>query len=181
MRRSPYRALALLLLAAAGATAAAPAGDDRIEIQADSAELDRAAGQSIYRGDVTLTRGGLELRGDKLVVSRGEDERVTAVLTGDPAHLRQTPVEQGTAPITGSARRMTYETGHERIELTGEAVIERGGNAVRGETITHDLASGRTVARRADGENGDRVRITLDPPRQDQNQDQGQDGDGNGS
>lgn len=161
MRPSPPRRLLPALLAAACAAAAA---DERIEIQADNAELDRDAGRSIYRGDVVLTRDSLELRGDELVVIRGEGERVTAVLTGDPARLHQTPAGDGEDPIIGTAGRMTYDTGRERIELEGRATIERGGNALSGERITHDVASGRTTAHR-DGDDGDeRVRITLEPP-----------------
>lgn len=166
MRLEPIRYLALMLIAASCA-AATDADDriaDRIEIRADTAELDREAGRSVYRGDVVLIRAGLELHGDELVVTRGEGERITAVLTGDPARLRQILAGDGGEPITGAARRMTYETGQERIELQGNAVIERGGNALSGENITHDMASGRTTAHRADGENGERVHITLDSP-----------------
>lgn len=170
----PRPSLHFLALLALGFAAAAPAQDaDPIEIQADTAELDRAAGRSVYRGDVVLTRGGLELRGSELVVTREGDDRITAVLTGDPARLRQAPADEGTAPITGAAQRMTYTTAREHVELAGEAMIERGGNTVRGDTIAHDLASGRTEARRA--EDGERVRITLDPP---QKQDPAEDGDG---
>ncbi|MES1942842.1 lipopolysaccharide export system protein LptA [Salinisphaera sp. PC39] len=150
------------LIAIALLAAAAPARG--IEIQSDTAELDRNAGRSIYRGDVVLTREGLELRGDKLVVTRDADDRFTAVLTGNPARLHQAPANPDEAPVNGSAARMTYRSGSELVELRGEAMIERGGNAVRSDTITHDLASGRTKARRADGEDGERVRITLEPP-----------------
>ena len=152
----------LALLAIALLAAAAPARG--IEIQSDTAELDRNAGRSIYRGDVVLTREGLELRGDKLVVTRDAADRFTAVLTGDPARLHQAPASPDEAPVNGAAARMTYRSGSELVELRGEAMIERGGNAVRSDTITHDLASGRTKARRAEGENGERVRITLEPP-----------------
>jgi lipopolysaccharide transport protein LptA len=165
MRLDPRRCLIPMLFAA---TCAAATDADRIEIQADTAELDREAGRSVYRGDVVLTRAGLELYGDELMVSRGEGERITAVLTGDPARLRQIPAGDGDAPITGAAERMTYETGREQIELQGGAVIERGGNVLSGENITHDMASGRTSAHRADGEGGERVHITLDSPPENQ-------------
>lgn len=166
--------LPALCLAAAAAAAATGAEriENRIEIRADSAELDQAAARSVYRGDVVLTRNGLELRGDELVVIRdgggdggGDGEgRVIAVLTGEPARLRQTPAGEDAAPVTGSAERMTYEAGRERIELRGNAVVERGGNAMQGDVITHDLTSGHTTAHRTGEEDGGRVRIILDPP-----------------
>lgn len=161
MRLKPSRLLIPMLLAA---TCAAATDPGRIEIRADTAELDREAGRSVYRGDVVLSRDGLELYGDELVVTRGEGERLTAVLTGDPARLRQIPAGEDGTPISGAAERMTYETGRERIELQGNAVIQRGGNALSGESITHDMASGRTTAHRAVGEDGARVHITLDSP-----------------
>lgn len=162
MRLSPQRILLATLLAAGAAGAAAD--EERIEIRADSAELDQAASRSVYRGNVVLTRNGLELRGDELVVVRGDGNRVTAVLTGKPARLRQTPTGDDNAPVTGAAGRMTYETGRERIELQGNAIVERGGNALEGETIIHHLTSGRTTAHRAGEEDGERVRILLNPP-----------------
>lgn len=156
----PSRRLGLIAIGMLAALASAHG----IEIQSDTAELDRNAGRSIYRGDVVLTREGLELRGDKLVVTRDGDDRFTAVLTGDPARLHQAPTGPEEAPVNGSAARMTYRSDSELVELQGEAMIERGGNAVRSDTITHDLDSGRTTARRAEGEDGERVRITLEPP-----------------
>lgn len=165
---------ALFLAAGAAAATGAERIENRIEIQADSAELDQAAARSVYRGDVVLTRNGLELRGNELVVirdSEGEgdgggngENRIIAVLTGEPARLRQTPAGEDAAPVTGSAERMTYEAGRERIELRGNAVVTRGGNAMQGDVITHDLASGHTTAQRTGEEDGGRVRIILDPP-----------------
>lgn len=164
MRLRPRHLLAALL--AAGAAGAAT-DEQRIEIRADSAELDQVTARSVYRGDVVLTRNGLELSGDELVVIRDGEEGVTAVLIGNPARLRQTSADEDAASVTGSADRMTYETGRERIELQGNAVVERGGNAMQGETITHDLTSGRTMAHRAREEDGERVRIILEPPSDD--------------
>lgn len=155
-------ALTALLLGAGAAGAATDA--ERIEIRADSAELDQAAARSIYRGDVVLTRDNLELRGDELVVVRDGEDGVTAVLTGDPAHLSQRSETENAEPVTGSAERMTYKTARERIELQGGAVVRRGGNAMQGEIITHDLVTGRTTANRIGEEEGERVRIILDPP-----------------
>lgn len=148
-------ALALLLLAAATAGWAAEAP---IQIEADRAEVSQRTGESVYTGDVVLTRGALTLRGQRLTVTRGDSGRIHAVLTGEPARIERD--RDGEDPVRGHARKLTYDAGGEMLELTGEAYIERGGNDVRGESIRHDLASGRTEADRGEDE---RVRITIQP------------------
>lgn len=147
-------------------TAAAQSRSAPITIEADHGEVSQRTGKSVYTGNVVLTQADTTLRGDKLTVQRG-DGRIHAVLTGDPARLKRTP-EQGET-VTGHAKRMTYRSAEDMVELVGNAFIERGNNTLRSQTIRHNLTTARTQAERGDGE---RVRITIQP-----DSGNGQDGD----
>lgn len=131
-----------------------------IQIGADHAVVSRSAGVSTYTGDVVLTRGDLTLRGRELTVSRDPQGAIRAVLVGDPARIERSPNKAHPEPIEGHARRLTYNAAEQLLELSGDAYIERGGDALRGATIRHYLASGRTEAASGDDT---RVRIIIQP------------------
>lgn len=149
---------ATLIACLVSGTAAAQSRTAPIRIEADQGEVSQRTGKSVYTGNVAVTQAAMELRGDKLTVHRKDNDRIRAVLVGDPARLERTP-DQG-EKVTGHARRMTYRSAEDMVELTGDAFIKRGDNTLRGATIRHNLTTARTRAERGDGE---RVHITIQP------------------
>jgi lipopolysaccharide export system protein LptA len=133
-----------------------------IHIQADNAELAQKSGKSTYTGNVVLTRGGLTLTGDKLVVTQlNNRNNIRAVLTGAPAHLHKQPDRNGNDVFTGHSHRIEYANNNATIVLRGDAVVTRAdGDQVTGAVITHNLNTERTQAK--SGHNK-RVRITIVP------------------
>jgi lipopolysaccharide export system protein LptA len=133
-----------------------------IHIQSNNAELSQKSGQSTYTGDVVLTRGGLTLTGNKLVVTHLKNRNaIRAVLTGSPAHLHKQPDRNGSDVFTGHAHRIEYSNNNATIVLRGDAVVTRAdGDQVTGAVITHNLNTQRTQAQSGGNR---RVRITIVP------------------
>lgn len=152
-----------LLLLAGPALALAQNKALPINIDANQANYSQQSGVSTYTGNVHMTRGGLTLTGNKLVVTRINDRgNIKAVLTGTPAHIDKQPDADSSERITGHAAQIDYSNSKSQIVLRGDAVVNRGGDEVRGQTITHDLDSDRTTAKRGSGDN-DRVHVTMQP------------------
>jgi len=154
-----------------------------IQVESDRAEFSEDTGTTVFTGAVVLRRGPLVLRGERLVVRRLDDGSFEAALTGSPAQLHREPDAESDNAIDGHAQRVEYFAAANRLVLTGDAHIERNGEAISGESISHDLDSRRTEATR--GEDGDRVHITLQPDRIDDEDDSASaaesDGDGDAS
>ncbi|HET7315156.1 lipopolysaccharide transport periplasmic protein LptA [Salinisphaera sp.] len=164
--------LALTMAAVLAFGPAQAAGNDQsqqlpIHIQSDNADFTQKSGVSTYTGDVRLTRGGLTLTGDKLVITRLNDRsRIQAVLTGDPAHIDKQPDSSGDQVVTGHAHRIEYSNDSSVITLRGNAEVNRNGDQIRGAVITHNLDTGATHAESGQGDKA-RVHITIQPAKHD--------------
>lgn len=151
--------LALALLISAGAQA--QTRDQPIQIEANQAEYSDRTGISTYTGNVVLTQGSLVLTGSTLTVTRNQDSgSIEAVLVGEPATLAKAADADNAEPVDGRAQRMEYQSGAAVVTLKGNAYVKRGGDAISGEIIKHDLNSARTEAQSSGGE---RVKITIQP------------------
>ena len=166
--RSTLIGLALLVAALTPALALAATGDSSkqklpINIQANNADFTQKSGVSTYTGNVHLTRGGLTLTGDKLVVTQMNDKhRIKAVLTGNPAHIDKQPDSSDNEVVTGHAQQIEYTNASAVITLRGNAVVNRDGDQIRGAVITHNVDTGATHAERGQGKD-ERVHITIQP------------------
>jgi lipopolysaccharide export system protein LptA len=135
-----------------------------IHIESNDAVLSQQRGVSTYSGNVVLTRGGLTLTGNQLVITRLNDRgNVKAVLDGDPAKLDKQPDREGDNVVTGNASKIEYTNNNATIVLRGDALVRRGGDEVHGQIIRHNLDTERTQAERGSGSNSKRVRITIQP------------------
>lgn len=134
-----------------------------VQIHSDNAELSQDNNKSTYTGNVKLTRAGLTLTGDKLVVTRLKNRsHIKAVLTGNPAHIDKQPDADGDKVITGHSNEIVYTNGNSLITLIGDAVVNRGGDHITASTITYNINSGITKAKSGQGD-ANRVHITIQP------------------
>lgn len=134
-----------------------------INIDANKADYSQQNGVSTYTGNVRMTRGGLTLTGYKLVITRINDRgNIKAVLTGHPAHIDKQPDADSDERVTGHASQINYTNSNAQIVLRGDAVVNRGGDQVTGQVITHDLDTNRTTAERGSADN-ERVHVTIQP------------------
>ena len=169
MYKSPTRrrrisgALIALGLVLAGNAAFAQQQPLPIHIESNNADLSQQRGTSTYTGNVVLTRGGLTLTGNKLVITRINDRgNIKAVLDGSPAKLDKQPDREGDDVVTGNAGQIEYTNNDSTILLRGDAVVRRGGDEINGQVIRHNLDTERSQAERGSSGNK-RVRITIQP------------------
>lgn len=157
--------LSLLVLAcsnlALAQTASQPPAPP-VELSADSAEVNDATGVSVYRGNVVLTRGGMEITGATMTVITDEARALERIIVeGNPAVyteiLPDAPTRQAEAP-----RMEYYASGPERIVLLQGGRLWQGDNEVLGETITHYPDEQRTIAE-GGASADDRVNVTVYP------------------
>ena len=160
---SASRLLVLLLLATlSGATAA-----QELDVVSDEASLDQGEGVAIFRGDVEAPRGPTRLTGDWMRVEQatageaaeGESALRRLELEGGPARLFHT--SEAGEELRGRADRIVYRAQPERLDLHGDAVLERGQDRFAGDHIRYFLATDRVEGR--GGDDGGRVRTTLFP------------------
>lgn len=156
----------LLGLAAAlalGLAQSASAQQDPIYLDADAAEIDQSTGVSVYTGNVVLTRGERELRGDRMTVHTDDQRNLSRIeVSGSPAEFVRPQSSEGPA-VRGQAPRIEYyASGPERILLLDGGTVLRGADRFTGETIRYDVEAD-VVDARGGGSDGSRVRITLFP------------------
>lgn len=133
-----------------------------ISIEADSAELSQEKNVSIYRGNVRLERGPLVMSGQELKVSRSDkNDSIRAELSGGPARAVYTDPNNTSVPVIATAETIAYTTVSEVLELRVDAKINRGEDALSGESIRYEIPAARI---QASGDDRERVRITIKPP-----------------
>jgi len=171
------RALTALVLLAPATAWAQPAGfaghDDAapIEITADELEVRQSEGIATFRGDVDAVQGDLTLSAQTLDVFYGDGDAGAdgdgATAGGGQAMGEIRRVEAHGDVVVSSPREIArgaegvYDLTTRRITLTGDVVLTRDDNVLRGNRLEIDLASG--VSRlQAAGPDG-RVRARFAP------------------
>lgn len=156
MRRMP---VGMALLVAAVATAVAqPAGDPPIEVEADVLEVRQNEGIATFSGNVDAVQGDRTLTADVLDVYYGGGP--DAAQTGKVERI----VARGNVVVTSpqevaTGDEGTYDLLSRTIELTGNVVLTREGNVLRGSRLEVDLETG--VSRLLPQQDGGRVRALF--------------------
>lgn len=151
-----------LLLPSITSLAASPKDSQQpITIEADQAKIDEKQGISTYTGHVVLHRGGIQIRGDKLMVYSHKGGLEKLVATGKPVTYFQKG-ETKANDITGEALRMEYFAGNNKLILLDSAKLSQGLNQFSGNRITYDTH--RQVVSATVSESGkERVQVTIQP------------------
>jgi lipopolysaccharide export system protein LptA len=152
----------LLLWLAAASTAFALESDRQqpIELAADSVDIDEGRGVSIYRGNVDLRQGTMEVLADVVTVHQTNRRPVKIVAEGRPVKFKQQS-EKG--PVRGEALRAEYAVDSENLVLIGEAVLVQGKDSMRSDRIVYDRE--RAVVKAGAAAQGkQRVRISIEAP-----------------
>ena len=173
MNRRPLAALVLLAPVAALAQPAGFAGHDDdapIEITADALEVRQRESVATFTGDVDAVQGDLTLSADTLDVFYGGGDTAGGGADGDEAGRQLGDIQRVVARgnvVVSSPREIArgaegvYDLSARRITLSGDVVLTRDDNVLRGNRLEIDLDSG--VSRlRAAGADG-RVRARFAP------------------
>ena len=132
------------MLLGQGAVHAEKADRDKpLKIEADKLDYDDLKQQSVFLGRVSLVKGSIEMRGDRLDVRQDPDGFQYAVLTpsvGSRSSYRQKRDIQNES-VEGIAQRIEYDGKEDKIYLIGNAELKR----YRGLVVTDELSGQRIV------------------------------------
>lgn len=147
--------------------------DKPVSIEADSMQYDDARQVNVFDGNVTLTKGTILIRADRLVLRQDAAGNQNGTATGNPASFRQKRegVDQF---VVGTGQTLIYDGKTETVRLEQRATLKRlerervidelHGNLIvyDGRTEFVDVRGGGAAA--ATPENpGGRVRVVIQP------------------
>ena len=112
--------------------------DEPLHFEADQVAIEDAKKLSTFTGNVQMTQGTMQLRGDKIIVTKDKDGYTHGTVYGNTASFRQK--RKGLNEyVEGSAERIEYDTRVEIINFYTQARVQRGLDEVRGEHITYNI------------------------------------------
>ena len=137
-----YRALVCCFLAALAAPAAAEKADrDKpVNLEADKVTIDDGRQIALFEGNVVLTQGTLQIRGERMQVRQDKEGFQYGTTWGSPAYFRQKR-EGFDEYIEGWAERIEYDGRAESMQMFDRAQLKRGQDEVRGNYISYDAKS----------------------------------------
>ena len=141
-RRARDALAAVCLLAALALPAAAEKADrDKpVNLEADRVTIDDAKQLAVFEGNVVLTQGTLQIRGDRMEVRQDKEGFKQGTTWGNPASFRQKR-EGYDEYIEGWAARIEYDGRVETLQMYTRAQLKRAQDEVRGDYISYDARS----------------------------------------
>ena len=131
-----------------------------IKITADQAMRDEKEGITVYKGNVRMSQGSLQLEADKVTIFRIVEEADRIVAVGQPARMEQQPsVDE--AIVKARAGVIEYLQLEERVKLREDARLEQDGSIFTGEYIDYQLAKQRVRATSDTEREDSRVEVVI--------------------
>jgi lipopolysaccharide export system protein LptA len=164
--RKALFAWALACALAAPAFAEKADREKPIHLEADRVTLDDAKQLAIFEGNVLLTQGTMQIRGDRMEVRQDKDGFKYGTTWGNLAYFKQKR-DGYDEYIEGWAERIEYDGRGELMQMFNRAQLKRGQDEVRGNYISYDArteffeVTGGTKAAAASP--GGRVRAVIQP------------------
>lgn len=139
--------------------------DQPIKIQADAAMVNEADGSSVYRGNVIITQGTLEVRADEVEISMADSVVIQIIAKTDKGSSRLAHYQQQANAekdmVIADARKITYLIQEERLHLSGSARLQQINDVFTGELLYYDIGKG-IVSLNSGGGPG-RVNMIINP------------------
>ena len=139
-----------------------------VNLEADRVTIDDAKQTAVFEGNVVLTQGTMQIRGDRMEVRQDKEGFRLGTTWGKPAHFRQKR-EGHDEYIEGWAERIEYDGRAETMQMFDRAQLKRGPDEVRGNYISYDarteffqVTGGGAKAAAPNNPEG-RVRAVLQP------------------
>ena len=136
-----------------------------IKIQADSAILDDATGVTVYKGDVVVTQGSIQITGDQVTLLRENQELDSLSIIGKPAHFKQ-QIEGSSAFTEAFGNTLNYSATTEVLVASVQAKVINDRDTFTGQTIRYDLKNKRVQATGSPASSGKapgRVEMIIQP------------------
>jgi lipopolysaccharide export system protein LptA len=170
LRSRTVRALLCFLAAALSPPSVAEKADrDKpVKLEADRVTIDDAKKTAIFEGNVVLTQGTLQIRGNRMEVRQDQEGFRQGTTWGSPASFRQKR-EGFDEYIEGWAERLEYDSRAQTMQMFNRAQLKRGQDEVSGNFISYDgrteffqVVGGGAQAAAPDNPEG-RVRAVIQP------------------
>jgi lipopolysaccharide export system protein LptA len=157
-----------LLLCAHPARSEKADSEKPVNLEADRVTVDDVKQLAVFLGNVVLTQGTLQIRGDRMEVRQDKEGFRHGITWGNLAYFRQKR-EGYDEYIEGWAERIEYDGRAEKVQMFTRAMMKRGEDEVRGNYISYDsqtefynVIGGGTKAATANNPEG-RVRAIMQP------------------
>ncbi|WP_413736856.1 lipopolysaccharide ABC transporter substrate-binding protein LptA [Sodalis sp. RH21] len=133
---SAFAAGALLLVSA---NALALTDDTNQPINIDSAQqaVDMQTNTVTLTGTVIVKQGSIDIRADKVVITRPNGEQGKEVVEGYGNPVTFYQLQDNGKPVKGHAQKVRYELANDFVVLTGDAYLEQLDSNVKGDRITY--------------------------------------------
>jgi len=144
-----------------------------LQIEADRLDYDDVNKVNVFNGRVSLSKGSLLIRADRIVLREERDGTQNAIATGRPATLRQRRDAGSESWVEGQGERIEWDSRTEIAIFSQKAQLRR----LDGARVVDDVQGGRIryntgtetyevdssgAATTPDNPNG-RVRVTIQP------------------
>ena len=129
---------------------------DPIEIEADELEVQDRDKTAVFRGNVRLVQGPTTLRASSITVyyagrATGTNQQISKVEARGP--VRVTNLDQ-----TASGDLATFQMATQILTLTGNVILTKGSNELRGQRLIVNLKTGESRVEAPNNKSGGRVR-----------------------
>lgn len=128
---------ASLLLASTFALAQQNTSQLPIDLKADSGEYDAAKGIATYTGNVVITQGQMNLKGDRVVIRLDGGEVTSLEAWGNLATFHYVPANE--PPIDGEGEYMKYTVATATVDIDKRAHVKQGKNETRANHLSYNL------------------------------------------
>jgi|GEM_PF-1011183 lipopolysaccharide export system protein LptA len=132
-----------------------------LEIQADEASFNQNTGEAIYKGNVFVKQGTIEIQAQYLKVSTNVNTKKFSSLEakGKPAKFSQQIDWSGNIVIS-KGNKINYLTTESKLEIIGDGYLSRMQNSITADYILYMINDGTFSAEKKDS---GRVNMTLQP------------------
>ncbi|AVF96207.1 lipopolysaccharide transport periplasmic protein LptA [Vibrio diabolicus] len=155
-----HLSLLALVLAAPQALALKSDTQQPVYINSDTQQVDMKSNQVIFKGDVSLKQGSINIDADRIVVTR--DPKTEAIKQiqafGKPAKFSQLMDDGKT--LSGQAVELNYRISTDELTMKGQAQLAQDNNTIKGSSIRYQIGKQKLVA---DSSKEERVTTILQP------------------
>jgi lipopolysaccharide export system protein LptA len=132
----------------------------QVEITANNARFDERAGEAVYRGNVLVKQGTMEVRGDSLILNVDDKGALTIARTlGKPARFQQ-KVDPNKGLVKGEANEVIFDNRDSSVTLIGNAVLRQDSASFSGPRIVYSTTRKQIEA---SGNDTERVQLIFPP------------------
>lgn len=122
-----------------------------IEVTSDALEVQQQQNMAIFTGNVVAIQQDVRLKADKMTIyyTSSEEKKADAQAAENKQTVKKIDVEGNvflaTPEETASGTRGDYDVQGEEIHLYENVVLTRGANTLKGNQLTYNFATGKSV------------------------------------